>query len=282
MNISQFPVKAQPLLPVRLIASDLDGTLLRDDGSISDDTCRLLEEIQSAGIIVALATARPPRMIRAIAATARVSGLAICCNGAIIYDLQTDTILQQTQLQPELIQGLINEFRRAITGVCFAVEFGQTFGCDPEYERLQPAARTYASRIDEALILAHMPATRLIVRHQTLAPDRLAEIAASIAGDSVSITRSGPFALDITVANVHKGSALAQICSWLNISRQEVMAFGDMPNDIAMLRWAGYAVAVANADPLVLQHADEITLSNLEDGVAHVLARLINMPTVLR
>jgi len=116
----------------------------------------------------------------------------------------------------------------------------------------------------------------MLVRHPTLPASELYEhIAPLLNSKDYSVTYSFSGYLEIALGGVHKGEALATLCAQLGIAAHEVVAFGDMPNDLPLLQWAGLGVAVANAHPMVLQAADAVTLSNAEDGVAHMLEQLM-------
>jgi Cof subfamily protein (haloacid dehalogenase superfamily) len=275
MEVPQIAKTAQHLQAVRLVASDLDGTLLRPDGTISKQTIALLQDIQQAGITVVLVSAQPPRIVRKIARLVGVAGLAICSNGAIIYDLDQESIIQHTPLLPELATSLVHRLRREIPNLCFACESGLTFQCEPDYYRLCQIQEPFPPSINDALVFCKEPVTKLIALHPTYTAEELSKLTAHFADKEVTITHSSVSFLEISAAGTHKALALAWLCKKLEIVASEVIAFGDMPNDISMLRWAGYSVAVANAHPLVQREADEITLSNGEDGVAFVLKRLL-------
>jgi Cof subfamily protein (haloacid dehalogenase superfamily) len=261
-----------------LIATDLDGTLLRPDQTISQYTYTTLQQIQAAGIVVVLISARPPRVVRKIAREVGITGLAICCNGAITYDLDQETIVQHTPLSPELALHLIQTLRQEIPGLSFACESSLQFKCEPHYLHLcaTPKHKQGAFYVADALAFCDEPLTKLIALHPTYSPEELGRLTAPITGKDAIVVHSGAPFIEISAAGVNKAWALATLCAQLEITAQEVMAFGDMPNDLSMLQWAGHSVAVANAHPQVQQEADEITYSNVEDGVAHVLKRLLS------
>jgi Cof subfamily protein (haloacid dehalogenase superfamily) len=276
MEVPQRVQTPHHLQAIRLVASDLDGTLLRPDGTISKQTITLLQDIQRAGITVVLVSAQPPRIVRKIAQMARVTGLAICSNGAIIYDLDQESIIQHTCLLPKLATYLVHTLRREIPNLCFACESGLAFQCEPDYLRLCQIQELFPPSINDALVFCKEPIIKLIALHPTYTVEDLFKLTtAHLVDKEVAITYSSVSFLEISAAGTHKAGALAWLCKKLGITASEVIAFGDMPNDISMLRWAGYSVAVANAHPDVQREADEITLSNGEDGVALVLKRLL-------
>lgn len=256
---------------IRLIASDLDGTLLRPDGSVSSRTQVALQRVREAGIVVVLVSARPPRVLRQVARTADIGGLALCCNGAMLYDLDTDTIISSVTILPAQARWLVETLRSTLPDLLFAVEDGLRVTCEPGYYASFPHR--------DALCVADPcyadPAVKLMVRHPTCEPEEFHARVVSLVGTTYSVTYSGGPFLEIATASVTKAATLAQLCANLSIEAREVMAFGDMPNDLSMLRWAGHSVAVANAHPLVLEAVHEVTRSNAEDGVALVLERLL-------
>jgi hydroxymethylpyrimidine pyrophosphatase-like HAD family hydrolase len=116
---------------------------------------------------------------------------------------------------------------------------------------------------------------KLLVRHPTLPFAEVARRAREAVGEDAVVTWAGTRIVEISAAGVTKAWALERLCARLGVHREEVVAVGDMENDLAMLAWAGHAVAVANAQQNVLDAADEVTASNLDDGVAQVLERLV-------
>ncbi|HEX7733382.1 MAG TPA: Cof-type HAD-IIB family hydrolase [Ktedonobacteraceae bacterium] len=266
---------------VRLIATDLDGTLLRSDGSLSQRTIAALGRVQEAGIVVVLVSARPPRIVERIGRAAGIGGLAICCNGALLYDLDRSLVLASTTILPDAMQWITATLRQAMPGMCFAVENGLSVICEPGYYACKPHSSTGQPRVADLSACAGEPVVKLMAIHPERTPDELREYVHELLGASYSVTHSGSDFLEIAPVSVHKAAALANLCQRVNIDASEVIAFGDMPNDLPMLQWAGRGVAVANAHPLVLQTASEITLSNLDDGVALVLEQLISPSNVV-
>jgi Cof subfamily protein (haloacid dehalogenase superfamily) len=266
-----FPTKPT----IRLVATDLDGTLLLPDGTVSARTHAVLQRVQEAGITVVLVSARPPRVLRHIAHMLGISGLAICCNGALVYDLDAYKIVQHWPLSSALARRLVVTLRRVLPDLTFAGECGLEFVCEPDFYRFFPLKVKTTMYIDDALSFCNQPLSKLIVLHSGSTVDTLQQYVAPLLGEEVIVTHSGAAFLEISAAGVTKARTLAALCEEQGISSDEVVAFGDMPNDLSMLQWAGRGVAVANAHPQVLADADEITLSNAEDGVAHVLETIL-------
>jgi hydroxymethylpyrimidine pyrophosphatase-like HAD family hydrolase len=132
--------------------------------------------------------------------------------------------------------------------------------------------------VDRVHALIAEPAIKLMLRHGELSADALLARARAVCGHLAEFSHSSASdaLLEISAAGVSKASALARLCRRHGIAPSEVVAFGDMPNDLPLLGWAGHAVAVANAHPDVIAAADEVTTSNDGDGVARVLERLFS------
>jgi Cof subfamily protein (haloacid dehalogenase superfamily) len=260
---------------IRLVASDLDGTLLRPDESVSDRTRSALAAAREAGITVVVVTGRPARSLAPIAERIGLGGIAICANGAVIWDLDSGTMVDHSPLAADLAARLIGALREAIPGVLFAVELEQGFGREAGWSEgllLLPAPDVLEA---DALELVTGPVTKLLVRHPTLPFEEVAERARGAVGEDAVVTWAGLRVVEISAAGVTKAFALERLCRRLGIASHQVVAVGDMPNDLAMLDWAGTSVAVANAAEEVLEAADEVTAANVDDGVALLLERLL-------
>ena len=260
---------------MRLVATDLDGTLLRSDGTVDERTRRAIAEIEGAGLTFLICTARPPRWLRPLAEETGHRGLAVCANGGMIWDLHTDSVVEEFPLQAELAREVVARLRAALPQGAWAVERSGGFAHEPAYAPRWPVPEdTVVDAIDALL---EPPAVKLMLRHPELTADALLAHARDLIGDLVEVSHSSAHdaLLEISAPGVSKATALASVCADLGIVSDEVMAFGDMPNDLAMLSWAGWGVAVANAHSEVIAAADEVTASNDESGVAAVLERLV-------
>jgi HAD superfamily hydrolase (TIGR01484 family) len=259
---------------IRLVASDLDGTLLRPDETVSARTRDAVAAARRAGITLVLVTGRPPRSLAPIAARIGVGGIAICANGAVVWDLDAGTMVDTTPLAAEAAAGLVRALRRAIPGALFAVELERGFGREAGWTDGTAPPAADAPEAD-ALDLVTGPVVKLLLRHPTLPHAEVARRARQAVGEEAVVTWAGTRIVEISAAGVTKAWALERLCARLGVHRDQVLALGDMENDLAMLAWAGRAVAVANAQQNVLDAADEVTASNLDDGVALVLERLV-------
>jgi len=260
------------LIP-KLVATDLDGTIVRSDGTISDRTRAALAAVEEAGAILVLVTGRPPRWMPPIVAATGHRGLAICANGALVYDLHTEQVVQHQLMSAEDVAHVVEALRRDVPGISFAVERHDTgFAHEPSYRPRWDSSDPKVVEPIEELVAAGV--AKLLARHEGMGPDELLATAHRSVGSRGTLTHSSSDGLlEISAVGVSKASGLAALAEEHGIAASEVVAFGDMPNDLPMLSWAGLGVAVANAHPEVLAVADEVTASNDDDGVAQVLAR---------
>lgn len=275
----------------RLIATDLDGTLLRDDKSVSQRTVDALAAAEEAGIEVFFVTGRPARWMGVVSDHVQGHGLAICANGAAVVDLHAfDQLTGGSPTGQEFVQvralprltalKVVEALRAAAPGTSFAVELTTGINYEPAYPPFfqDPGANvaTAEKLLQEATDDDSAPVLKVLAHHAELAPDEFLDLARTTAGAYASITRSSPTSLlEISGPGVSKASTLALCCEERGISAAEVVAFGDMPNDVEMLGWAGTSYAMGNAHPDVIAAASGRTVANNEDGVALVIERIL-------
>lgn len=258
---------------IRLVATDLDGTLLQPDGSVTPRARAALRAARARGLRVVLVTGRPPRGVRPLA-LADCAEVAICANGALLYDLAGDRLLEQHPIPTAVAQRLIRDLRQAAPGVVFAAEAGLSFWREPDYPTGHPLDERDGG-IEDALDFAARGIAKLLASHPRMVQKLLLPLTEAVAGDDAVVTRSGGELIEVSAAGVTKASALERLCAGSGVTAAEVAAIGDMVNDLSMLRWAGRAVAVANAHTDVLAVADEVIGANDADGVAEYLEGLV-------
>jgi Cof subfamily protein (haloacid dehalogenase superfamily) len=258
----------------RVVACDLDGTLLRSDGTVDERTRRAVAATEGAGALVVLCTARPTRWMKPLADALGHRGVAICANGGVLWDLHSESAIEVSALEPEITRDVVALLKAALPGGTWAVEWTSRFGREPGYTSLWPVPQD--TIIDSVESLIAQPPVKLMLRHQGLLADALLERAREVVGHLAELTHSNSNdgLLEISAAGVSKASTLQRVCADRGVGCEQVIAFGDMPNDLPMLEWAGHSVAVANAHPDLLAIADEVTASNDEAGVALVLERI--------
>jgi Cof subfamily protein (haloacid dehalogenase superfamily) len=267
---------AEPPAHPRLVATDLDGTIVGPDGDISDRTVRVLRAVEARGIPVVFVTGRPPRWMAEVAERTGHTGLAVCANGGVVYDLHREQVVDHYPMSIEVGLEVARRLRDALPDVGFAVETLDGFAREAVYESQWDAGAE--RRIDEIESILDAPAVKLLVRHQTLDADALLAQARDIIGDTAELTHSSIGGLlEISAAGVSKATTLARLCDDRGIAAADVIAFGDMPNDLPMLAWAGRAYAVGNAHHEVLAAVDHHAKSVEDDGVAEVLERVFGL-----
>ncbi|MFE2096402.1 HAD family hydrolase [Streptomyces sp. NPDC059468] len=258
-----------------LIATDLDGTLLRGDDTVSDRSRAALERVARAGARHLVVTGRPAPRVRPLLEGLGSTGLAVCGQGAQVYDAGTDRLLWSVRLDRELAETALGKIEAEVGQVYAAVDQDGVDGLtliEPGY--LMPHPTLPAFRVGRRDDLWCEPISKVLLRHHTLSDDELAETARAAVGSLATVTMSGPGTVELQPCGVTKATGLALAAEYLGIAADRALAFGDMPNDIPMFDWAGRGVAMANAHPELKAVADEITTSNEDDGIAVVLERL--------
>lgn len=264
-------------MTVALVASDLDGTLLLPGEKVSPRVARALAAVQGAGITVVLVTARSFRTVGAIAERLGVSGLAICSNGAVVYDLAREEIVHRFPLETAVAQRFIEQCRAQIGDVGFAWDTPQFAYRDQTFDAIsEPWPEIYVAmvKVVDAMGADH-DVTKLLVRHVRHSPDELLDLIAPIAGEELHATLSGGPFVELSAPGITKAHALAIVCEERGIPAAHVVALGDQPNDIPMLAWAGHGVAMGNSHPAVLAAIPTHTQPVEHDGAAIVLESLL-------
>ena len=265
----------------RLVATDLDGTLLRSDGSVSERSARVLADLEAAGVAVVFVTGRPMRWMAVVRAHVGAHGLAVCSNGAVVIDLHTDAVVLARPVPGATGLAVLEEVRSVLPEVRFATEGLDGFAMEPGYPTVHPPAA--GSRILPLADLLDRAPVKIMARGRVDDPDAFLAAVTEIAGERLVATRSDAAAMvELSAAGVTKASTLELLCARFGIGADEVVAFGDMPNDLPMLRWAGRSYAVAGAHPALDAVVTDRTAGNDEDGVAIALERLFDLPSAGR
>ncbi|MGH3362110.1 MAG: HAD family hydrolase [Nocardioides sp.] len=260
----------------RLVATDLDGTLVRSDGTVSPYTHEVIAALDDGGVPVVFVTGRPLRWAAEVFEYVGAHGLAVVSNGALVWDVARDRMHLTRPIPVRVGLEVCALIREAVPGSAFAVETVEGIALEPEFLERHPipdGARR--GPIDELFV---KPAIKLLARHEELDPQAFWDAAEAVTGTRVVVTwSSGSSLLEISADGVTKASTLALVCDGLGVEADQVVAFGDMPNDLPMLRWAGTSYAMGNAHPSVVEAADHVAPANDEDGVASVLAGLFDL-----
>ncbi len=257
---------------MRLVATDLDGTIVRPDGTISARTLAAFAACQDAGIDIVYVTGRPPRWLPEIVEQTGHTGTAICANGAIVYDLAAERVISSRAMQAAVVLDVADRVARVCPGTAFAVEtltgFGREAGYVARYDSgVAPGRASLSSLVTGDNVV------KLLCRNEGSSGDvMLAAFREALAGvASPTHSNARDCLVEVSALGVSKAMALAELASARGVDRADVIAFGDMPNDVEMLAWAGCGYAMAGGHPQALAVADAIASSCLDDGVARVL-----------
>lgn len=252
-----------------LVASDLDGTFLDPNGAVTETNAEAVHALAEAGIPFVVTTGRPPRWLQVL------DGLPISAvvasNGAVLWDLEGQRPIRTHPIEVEVAGRLTALIRDRLPGVAFAAEQGGRFGWEADYRvpvdlDTSDHTRYFRARVDT--LIADGPMVKLLVQHPDLDPDELAACVGDVVGDELTVTHSsmGEFALvEVSAAGITKASMLASYCAEMGTDAEQVAAFGDMPNDLAMLQWVGLPHVMADAHPDLVE-LDAVRIGSCADS----------------
>ncbi len=264
----------------KLIGTDLDGTIVRDYTGVSQRTVEAFRNAHEAGIEIFFVTGRPPRWMPEIRETFGF-GNAICANGAMLYDLMNDRVLEEWLMPIDEQLEVVKRLRAHIPNISFAVEYNNEFHHESAYIPrwdigidMQPVPQI------ETKILE--PAFKMLARcsNYDMTSDQMMHIAHREVGELATITHSNASEsiLEISAVGVSKGETLAKMAARAGIGPEDSVTFGDNPNDFTMLRWAHRSWAMADGHPEAKSHAKFVADPHTEDGVAKVIEKLLDLP----
>jgi len=272
---------------VRMVATDLDGTLLRRDSSVSAFTVETLRRARDAGLPVVFVTGRPPRWVPPVLEVTGHSGIAVCANGAIVLDLADMRLIDVHPIPGDAVAEAVRVLRSELPGVTFAVEYvtdagGTAFAHEVTYRTHFPEADV--PRGPDILRLAEgHRVVKILARihegeHVDRSVDEVLDLTLTHVQHLVTPTHSvaGDVLIEMSAVGVSKGAALARQAREHGIEASSVAAVGDMPNDVPMIAWAGLGLAVETAHPAALAAADAELPSPADDGVARLVAALLD------
>jgi len=269
---------AVPPLPYTLIATDLDGTLLRPDDTVSERTRQALAAATAAGAAHIVVTGRAVPWTRHILDALDYDGLAVCGQGGQVYHAGEHRLLTSVTLDRQLA-GLALSKIEAEVGPLFLA--ASRDGLEGEV-LVGPGYRVHEGPLPNVMVddpgeLWAAPLNKVYLQHPTLDDDALALAARQVAGDLVGVTMAGEGIVELLPLGLTKATGLSLAARRLGLTAKQTVAFGDMPNDIPMFAWAAHGVAMANAHDELKAVADEVTASNEDDGIAAVLERLYGL-----
>jgi Cof subfamily protein (haloacid dehalogenase superfamily) len=262
-----------PVVKVQAVVTDLDGTVVRSDFSISAATLEALDMVRAAGIAFVIATARTPQGLEHFQALAQRTTLSVCCSGAIGWSSRDKTRTWMDEMGAPEIRRVVELAVDAGAGV--ASFDGSLWRMTDEYYRLSPTQPHGPTRMVVANSeLAETPCCTMAVRHRDGDLDRIAALVAS-ASDSAALSHVGrSTVLDVTAEGVDKGTGTVRALETLGLAPEAAISFGDMPNDLAMFRVTGRSYSIGSADAAVMRAATEVLPSVEDDGFARKIASL--------
>ena len=260
----------------QLVVTDLDGTFLSPDGTVSAENRAAVRAAQDVGLPVLFATGRPVRWLDVVRDLPGAHPTVIASNGAVLYDLGADRVLDRLCLDPAVALTALRAVRAARPSAAFAFESGTRFGYEPAYSTLRPDDGTDPAleRAPAEELAAREDCVKMLVQDATCDADTLLAEVSALVGDALTVTHSvarGHGLVEISGPGVSKASMLARCCERLGVDPARVAAFGDMPNDVDMLSFAGMPHVVANAHPLLLDGRYPVVPGNAESGVGRTI-----------
>jgi len=280
MTATAIPGLPLAVRSIKLIASDLDGTLLRQRQEVTPRTTAAIRAAFDAGVVVVAATGR---QITQLPPLVLASGIryVVGSNGAIGVDLSDGTILFERLLSPQVAAAIVAHLTAELEGVRFSAvcDGGTHHAAEPGYlDLVNPVERAQWIELIKPASLADVvaqPTLKLTVRHPTLSADELLAVLDASGLTGFHATTSGAPFLEIQGAGVTKATGVARLCGLLGFDASEVMSAGDARNDVELLEWAAFGVAMGNAVPAAIAAADWTTTRNDEDGLALVIEQVL-------
>ena len=260
--------------PVRLVATDLDGTLLGLDHVVSQRTRGVIAALVAAGVHVVAATGRSEWTAEPLVAPVVGMDLIVCSNGASLYDVRAQRSLASYPIEDAVVGEAVETLAAELPGCAYGWETDDALHYEAAFLDERPLIARPASP-DLASSPGPLGIRKLMVAHPDVGHYELLDaLLPLLPPGCVGSTSGAPF-VEITGAGIDKAFGVHQVCTRLGIAPEEVLAFGDNHNDVRMLQWAGRGIAMGNAHESVRSVVDETALSNVEDGVAAVLETLL-------
>lgn len=263
--------------PFDVIATDLDGTFLTDDKQVPAINAQAVRAAAARGVHTIYASGRPARWFDVLDPLADTHGYAVAANGAITLDLASSEVLHARTMSPQLTTEISHEIRRLLPNAGFAVEYLAQWGADARYlGREEPPLRASLPEL-----LDRQPMIKLLVLDPTTPTDELAAIVQELTGDRLTVTFSHVSAagmLEISAAGVSKALALGELLDDLGLDASRMIAFGDMPNDTAMLELAGQGYTMDRAHSSLHAAGYPLAGDNNDAGVGRTILRLLGLP----
>jgi Cof subfamily protein (haloacid dehalogenase superfamily) len=274
LNPDHAEEPAIDLSRVRLVATDLDGTLLDPGGCITARTARAVRAARARGIHVVPVTGRPPQATWALAAAAGLGPLGVCANGAVMVDLERTEVLEISDIAGAVATGLVDLLRQSVPGILLASDDLERFCYEPGFFAMPVEWDEILEEVADIRPVVETGCIKLIARTPETTAPQLIELLEKEVGEVGHVTTSGLDWVDVGPPQVSKAYTLERVCDRLGVGIDEVVAVGDNHNDLSLLAWASAAMAPANAIPDVLAVVERVLPANSHDGVACLLEEL--------
>jgi hydroxymethylpyrimidine pyrophosphatase-like HAD family hydrolase len=262
-------------MPFRLVATDIDGTLIGSDGRVSLRTRKALADTRAAGWFVVLATGRPSVFLGPILNQVGDSVTHYITGNGTELSGPTGGPVTRTSMPIEQARSIIASLRAGVAGIGFSIETDIDVRYEAGFAELMPVALPSDRSVEDVLQVEGSQVYRLNAFHAGLGAHGLLDAIDGLLTPPVVAGHGGFDGIDIYPTYIDKAVGLAKLCAQINVDASEVVAFGDNTNDRTMLAWAGHGVAMGNADEVTQAAANETTASHDDDGVAVVLERLL-------
>ncbi|HUJ67672.1 MAG TPA: HAD family hydrolase [Acidimicrobiales bacterium] len=263
------------LTAVRIVATDMDGTLLDPRGAVSERTAAAVAAARDAGIHVIPVTGRPPQALWDLAERAGLGPLGVCANGAAIVDLEQQTVIEVEHMPGSVAAGLVELVKAAVPGIKMAADDLDCFSYESGFFEMAVDWQEKLVEVHDIAGVVGAGCIKLIARSTGTTAAALIEVVAAAVGEIGHVTSSGLDWVDIGAPGVSKAAAVVRVCEHLGEPTAGVLAIGDNHNDIPLLSWAAHAMAPANAIPEVVAVAHRVLPANTDDGVATLLEELV-------
>ena len=261
---------------VKAIASDLDRTLIAEDYQLHERTVAAIAAARAAGIHFVIVTGRMFRSVRRYCELAGLDDLVVCYQGAVVADPVSGQFLRHVAIPLELAREAIETIEEEGFSLnCYVDDNLYVAEMTPEARRYADFQQIPIETVGNLLTWLQRPPTKLVVIDDPVKLDGLGERLREHFGGRLYISKSLPFFLELASPEVSKGSGLGFVAERLGFTAAETVVFGDGENDIELLEWGGYAVAVANADPRILSRADFVCPPVAEQGVAQTIEAML-------
>lgn len=261
---------------IKLVAVDLDDTLLDKSNKVSPRTAEVIKKAVQQGVTVTVATGRMFQSAVKFARQLKLDVPIITYNGALIKSCLSEEVLYEKPIELETARGVLNLFKRHGWYIQSYIDDELCVEVVNDKARYyEKAADVKAVAVGDQLYCPQKAPAKLLTIAEPDEIDKIWQEVAAEFGDKMYITKSKANYLEMANPTVNKGMALAFLADKLNIHREQVMAVGDSLNDLDMIEYAGFGVAMGNAADKVKELAQAVTLRNDEDGVAEAIEKFV-------